>query len=641
MKFAVAAWVIGNRLPIGFLFVVTTIGFGFGIPNVDIRTVFNDLLPHDDPYVQTYFAHRNFGNPLTMSIMVKRKNGDIYHPETLRKVWDLTRDIDLTPGVNHEQIISIATEKLRYAEATSEGIDTKPLMGDWPPATEAEMNEFRRRVNISVYARVFYISHDETATVIKAGFLDSIEYGRAFEFAQELVEQARDADHDIYLAGRPVLTGWVYRLQKQTYKIFAVTVAALMISLVLYMRNVAGIVTPIICATVAGIWGFGLIAWLGRPIEPLLMIVPLLLVARSFSHSVQFIERYYEVSTHCKDRREAAEVTLGIMMAPSILSILTDVFGIVFIAIAPIKTLVNHAIFCGFWALWIIPTGTFLIAIILSYLPPPKNVDDIVGGENKGAGIHVLQQKILKLISRLVVGNAAKGTAAVVIAAAVWAFNANSQIKIGNPVEGSNVLWHDSEFNTAVRAINAHFPGMNTLEIVLEGTVDIEGFRYRIARTPDVARVAGRLQRLLETDPELPPRATLSFTDYMAETNRLLSGGNPKWMPLDLTPEAINAAGFGVTMGVSPINLLHVVDFNLKHSTVTLWYRDNKQETVDAALASARRAVDRVGREHGEFRIRLATGSIALQQAMNSVVERYHWFILGLLNCAVLVISAY
>ena len=93
-------------------------------------------------------------------------------------------------------------------------------------------------------------------------------------------------------AGQPALTGWVYRLQKQTYKIFAITVTALMVALVLYMRNVAGVVTPIVCAAVAGIWGFGFIGWLGRPIEPLLMIVPLLLVARSFSHCVQYTERY-------------------------------------------------------------------------------------------------------------------------------------------------------------------------------------------------------------------------------------------------------------------------------------------------------------------------------------------------------------
>lgn len=70
-------------------------------------------------------------------------------------------------------------------------------------------------------------------------------------------------------------------------------------------------------------------------------------------------------------------------------------------------------------------------------------------------------------------------------------------------------------------------------------------------------------------------------------------------------------------------------------------YPSVKQETVDAALASAQRAVDIVGVEHKEFRVRMATGFIALQQAMNNVVSRYHWFILILVNIAIAIISVF
>jgi predicted RND superfamily exporter protein len=490
----------------------------------------------------------------------------------------MTRDIDLAPGVNHDQIISIATEKIRYAKATPFGIDTRPLMDDHAPRTLDEVREFRQHVGMSPNARTFFVSRDETATLVNATFLDTVDYGEAFAYAQNLVIEARDADHDVYLAGQPVLTGWVYKLQKQTYKIFAITVGALMLALVFYMRNVAGVVTPILCALTAGIWGFGFIGWLGRPIEPLLMIVPLLLVARSFSHCVQYTERYYEVLMHLKDRRKAAEVTMGIMMAPSILGILTDVCGIIFIAIAPIKTMENHALFCGFWALWIIPTGVFLVSILLSYLPAPKNIEQIVGGKEKESGIHLLQETLLNRISRVTFGRPAKVTAVVVAIVGALAIYLNTQIKIGNPVEGSNLLWYDSEFNRAVRAINAHFPGTNTLEIVLEAKESKLG--YHVARTPEVVAVATELQRRMEADPEISPRATLSFSDYMREVNRLFSGGNPKWLPLDLTREAINAAGFAALMGSNAINFGHVADFEFQDSTVSLWYKDNNLSIV-------------------------------------------------------------
>ena len=627
------------RVAVSVAFVLVTMYFMTGFKYVDIRTVFNDLLPKDDPYVQVYFDHRNFGNPLTMAIMIKRKDGDIYHADTLKKVWKMTRDIDLAPAIDHDQIISISTEKLRYAEATSFGVNAHPLMDNQPPETAEEVAEFKRRVGISNNARTFFISRDETATMVLATFLDKIDYGEAFAYAQGLVEAARDEQHDVYLAGQPALTGWVYKLQKQTYKIFAVTIAALVLALVFYMRNLAGVVTPIVCAVVAGIWGFGFIGLIGRPIEPLLMIVPLLLVARSFSHCVQYTERYYEILTHVRDRRKAAELTMAIMMAPSILGILTDVCGIIFIAIAPIQSMINHALFCGFWALWIIPTGVFLCSILLSYLPVPKNIEKIVGGTTKEAGVHLLQEKLLHRVSGLTYGATANKTAAVVVVIAAIAIYLNTQIKIGNPVEGSNLLWHDSEFNTGVRAINAHFPGTNTLEIVLEAKVlDIEN---PVARSAEAVEVATRLQRLLESDPELPPRATLTFSDYMREVNRLFAGGNPKWQDLDLTREAIYAAAFAALLGNNTINFGHVADFMFQHSTVTLWYKDNKQETVDQALASAKRAVAIIGEDHPLFRVRLGTGVIALQQAVNDVVERYHWLIMGMVNGAVLLISAF
>ncbi|MEM7465906.1 MAG: MMPL family transporter [Pseudomonadota bacterium] len=638
-RFRLAHWIMRNRGLVSILFVVATLVFMKGLPNVEIRTVFNDLLPQDDPFVQVFFDHRNFGNPLTMAIMIKRKEGDIYQADTLRKVWKMTRDIDLAPGVDHDQIISISTEKLRFAKATPEGVDSRPLMSNKPPETPEEVAQFKSRVAISPNAQTFFISRDETATMVTATFLDSIEYGEAFAYAQNLVEEARDADHEVYLAGQPVLTGWVYKLQKQTYKIFAVTVGALMLALIFYMRNLAGVVTPIICALVAAVWGFGFIGWLHRPVEPLLMIVPLLLVARSFSHCVQYSERYYEILVRLKDRRAAAEVTMGIMMAPSILGILTDVCGIVFIAIAPIKTMEHHAVFCGFWALWIIPTGIFLASILLSYLPEPKNIMDIVGGAEKESGIHGMQERALERLSKLSVGKTANVTAVVVMVLAAVAIYFNTQIKVGNPVEGSNLLWYDSEFNTAVRAINAHFPGTNTLEIVLEAKE--VNYERKVANTPKVVEVATRLQHLLESDPELPPRATLTFSDYMREINRLFSGGNPKWSPLDLNQDAIDAAAFGATLGSSAINFGHVADFGFNHSTVSLWYKDNKQETVDAALASAVRAVEIVGTDHPDFRVRLGTGVIALQQAVNNVVERYHWLIMIMVNGAVMLISAF
>ena len=127
-----------HRRATAIVFALVTAVFALGIRNVQIRTIFSDLLPVDDPFVRVFKDHPNFGNPLTVTLMVKRRSGDIYNRATLNKVWQLTRDIDLAPGVDHDQILSIATEKARYAEATPNGVDMRPLMEDHVPATAEE-----------------------------------------------------------------------------------------------------------------------------------------------------------------------------------------------------------------------------------------------------------------------------------------------------------------------------------------------------------------------------------------------------------------------------------------------------------------------------------------------------------------------
>jgi predicted RND superfamily exporter protein len=633
-RYRVAELTMKHRVLSALILFGFTAFFAVGLKDVELKTIFSDLFPKTHPFVQTYKDHPNFGNPLTVVMMVKRNDGgDIYNFETISKVWRLTREIDLAPSVDHDQVLSITTEKARYAQATPFGIDLRPLMDDEAPESSADIADFRQRVDKAPNVRTFLISSDETATIVSATFLEkSLDYGAVFKFVQELADKERDATHDIYVAGQPMLTGWVYHYEAQMLSIFAMTATALLLSLIVYMQNIPGVVTPLAVSIVAAIWGFGFVGWLGDPIEPLIMVVPLLLVARSFSHCVQFIERYYEIYHEIGDQRKAAELTLGVMMAPGVLGIVTDSAGLFLIAVAPIPVMERFAVFCGFWALILVPAILFLSPIMLSWFPAPKNVAVLIGKSDERTW-HDTIIDLLQVIGRVSHGARAKVTTIIVLILFVGGLSLALQIKVGNPTEGSNLLFEDSEFNTAVRAINSHFPGLMTLEIVFE--VKNKAEEGRMLRQMESVQTMFALQRKLESS-ENPPEATLSFADYLPEANRLFSGGNPKWGLLDTTDDATNAAAGALLLGSNPKNYSHVSDFQLENGTVSLWYKDNKQETVDSALEQTRIALAEIGIDHEKFRIRLGTGAIALQQSVNDTVDTYQWIILGLLNLVIL-----
>lgn len=630
LRHKIARFAVRNAwLSLTIALVITSF-FAAGLFHVEARTVFSDLFPKHHPFVRAFKDHPNFGNPLTVTIMVKRVDGkDIYNSDTLAKIWSMSRDVDLIPGVDHDQIVSIATEKARYTVVTSDGIYSNPILDEKLPTTQAELEEVKRRVNESPSVRTFLVSEDGTAAVINATFIELlVDYGIVFSGVQDLVLKYGDDNHKVYVAGWPTLTGWVYHFGSQTGKIFGVTLLLMFLFLALAMRNAAGVLTPVLVSGISAVWGFGFVGWIRDPIEPLLMVVPLLIIARSFSHSVQATERYYEFLAELGDKRKAAELSLAVMIAPGTLGIFTDACGLLFVALAPIPALERFAVFTGFWALMLIPTSVILTPVFLAVLPAPKNISRLIGYGKSTGSIHRLLNGALSHIASLSTGKQAKLTAGVFGVITIISLALMLKLQVGNPVEGSNLLNEDSEFNTAVREINRHFPGVMTLEIIFEGK---EG---RIVRQSDTLATMRKLQRCLESK-EHPPTATLSFADYSSEANRLFNGGNPKWLPLDKDDVSAAAASTALMLGTSPVAYLHVADFDQKNATVSVWHENNKQETVDESLSDARACLESVGLEHERFRIRLASGSIALQQSINETVDAYQWYILAGINLVI------
>ncbi|EWS52614.1 efflux transporter, putative, hydrophobe/amphiphile efflux-3 (HAE3) family [Methylibium sp. T29] len=480
--------------------------------------------------------------------MVKRTDGkDVFQVDTLDKVWRLSREIDLAPGVDHDQILSIASSKARYTVVTPDGIFSNPIMDEEPPKSDADLAEIRRRVGESAAATTFLVSSDHTATLINATFIENnLDYGKAFDFIQEIVKKEQDSQHEIHVAGFPVMTGWIYAFGENTAEIFGLTLLLMFVMLALHMRNLSGIVGPLIVSSVSTIWGFGLVGWLGLPVEPLLMVVPLMLIARCFSHCVQATERYYELLHDGYEQRRAAELSLVSLVAPGTLGIFTDVCGLLLVALAPIPAMERFALFTGLWALNLVPCSVFLTPIVLSLLPRPKNLSHVLGSDGKSGPLQRGMQNTLKVFAGLAHGSAARYTAAVFIAITAVSIYFMLRIPVGNPVEGTNLLRYESKFNAAVREINRNFPGSMTMEVVFEGTGGA-----RIVRQTGTITAMRDLQQCLEASPN-PPTATLSFADLVPEANRVFNGGNPKWAPLDNEDSAVAAAVTGLWLEQMP-----------------------------------------------------------------------------------------
>ncbi len=611
--------------------VLLTAFFAWEVKHLDISTRFSDLYPRNHPYIKTFEKYPAFGSPFTVSLVVGVKKGAIYNPKTLEKIQEATRLVDLIPGVDHDQILSIAARKVKHVEATIGGIQATNLLVGSIPGTPEEIAKLRENVRATGGVMGTLVSFREDAALIQATFIERLtDFDVIFNSVNDIIKKLEDADHEIHAAGQPMLTGWVYHYQKEMYVIFAFGLLAMGLFLVLHFRNIVGVVTPLVVGVVSAIWGFGFAGLLGYNLDPLIIVVPVLLVARALSHSVQMCERYFEIYNEVGDVRKASVEALVSLFPPGVVGIICDAAGLFIIAIAPIRLIEKLAYVCGLWSLSLVITAVVLTFLLLSYLPPPKNAEKVVLSSGRKDGPLYRTFKSIAFFSSTPGRSIATCVFFLVVtmASGWWAFHRS----IGDVKPGTPLLWPDSPYNTAIRKINERFAGFDVLQVVVEG-------KPESIKTSDGLNLMQRFQRHMELDPEVG--ATFSFSDQVSQVNRLFHGGFPKW---GVIPESDpdSAMVFQLSMtGASPGDFDRLFTRDFSAGNVTVWYKDHRSATVERALRRASSFMGGSQNGDGNFTVRLASGTIGLLGALNDTIGRLEILTVVLISFVIFAVTTF
>jgi predicted RND superfamily exporter protein len=627
-----AEWLYDHRLGVTALVVLLTAFFAWEVKHLDISTRFSDLYPRNHPYIKLFEKYPAFGSPFTVTVVIEAKKGTIYSAKTLEKIQEATRLVDLIPGVDHDQILSIASRKVKQVEATIGGIQAANLLVGPVPNTPEEISKLRDRVRATGGVVGTLVSFKEDAALIQATFIERLtDFDVIFNSVNDIIKKLQDQDHDVHAAGQPMLTGWVYHYQNEMYVIFALGLLAMGFFLVLHFRNIAGVVTPLVVGIVSAVWGFGFAGLLGYNLDPLIIVVPVLLVARALSHSVQMCERYFEIYNECGNIRKASIEALISLFPPGVVGIICDAAGLFIIAIAPIRLIEKLAYVCGLWSLSLVITAIVMTFLLLSYLPPPVNARQVVlvAGRHDG-----LLYRVFSFIAGFSsTPRRAIATCIFFLAVTVVSGWGAFHRSIGDVNPGTPLLWPDSPYNTAIKKINERFAGFDVLQVVVEG-------KPESIKTSDGLSLMQRFQRHMELDPEVG--ATFSFSDQVSQVNRLFHGGLPKWSVIPVN-NADSAMLFQLSMsGASPGDFDRLFNKDFSAGNVTVWYKDHRGETVERAL---KRASDFASGNRnngaGELKVRLAAGTIGLLGALNETIGQLEILTVVLISLVIFAVTSF
>lgn len=627
-----AEWLYRRRLAALTLVVLLTAFFGWQASKVDISTHFRDLYPADHPYVKLFDRFPLFGSPLTVSMVIRVRHGTIYNPQTLAKIREATRLFDLIPGVDHDQIFSIASRSVTHVEATVSGIQSTFLMQAGIPQTAGEMAKLRRRIDTTPGVVGTYVSASGDAALIQATFVERLlNYDVIFNSVRAIISKLQDRNHEVYAAGFPMLTGWVYHYRTQTYELFCLGFLAMVVLLAIYFRNLEGVLVPTVAGLVSAAWGFGFAGVLGDNLDPLIVVVPILLVARALSHSVQMTERFFEIYDEVKDVREAAIASLTSIFPPGAVGIICDASGLFLIAIAPIGLIRKLAYMCGLWSLSLVITAIVVTFLLLSYLPPAKNTAQLVLSTKHRGG---LLQRVFEMIAACSASRKRSVVTALVFAAiSIVSAMAAAHRQLGDVNPGTSLLWPNSPYNRGVAEINRRFGGFDVFQVIEEG----HGKHH--LESYDALSLMRQLEHYMRRDPAVG--GSFSFADLVPSVNVLYHGGLPKWnvVPVDdldaamLCELVISAAPTGeIERWLQP---------GFKAAPISFVYRNHQAPTIERALARARHfiALHQAELDREKLTMDVASGSMALRAANNQVIGRLEPVTVVLISLVIFVVT--
>ena len=155
----------------------------------------------------------------------------------------------------------------------------------------------------------------------------------------------------LYIAGEPMLKGWIYYHSGELALIFGMTGAVMIILLYLHFRSFAGVFIPFLGTGMACIWGLGLVGWLNFNLDPLILVVPILISARTASHCVQMMERYHDEYFLVLQGTRRFRTSMGELIVPASIAIFTDSAGLFVLTVSSIPIIAKLGYFCSFWSL--------------------------------------------------------------------------------------------------------------------------------------------------------------------------------------------------------------------------------------------------------------------------------------------------
>ncbi len=478
------------RWPVLIFVTAVSLFLGYNLKYMRVYTNFFDLYPPNHPYIQLYQKYRRmFGTANVLLMAIECKEGDIFNVDTINKINYATLQVVETAGVNPYQVRSLTHAKMKNIRITGAVITAYPIMYPGPPKTPDDVKSIKKAVYTNEGVHGFYVSQDNTATLITAGFWEEgVDFHNLYDRMLKIRQEVeKDGKHKVYIAGFPMLYSWIFSYKNYILAVIGITMVIIVAMLWFYFRTFTGVWVPLFSGSLSSLLALGLAGYFGFNLDPLVLVVLVLITARALSHSVQSMERYHEEYHRLQNKQDAIMASYLSLFSPAIVSIAADGFAILTLALAHIPLIQKLAYVSSFWVFTIFISVVTLHPIILYFIPPPPH--DPKSGNRFSDHIYNGVNRAMVKISNGGYRYAVIGSFSVFL---IIGMTYSRNLKIGDVSIGKALLYNTHDYNVSYDKVNQKFVGASQLVILAEGG------KEGVIKDPQVLQTLEKFQRFME-----------------------------------------------------------------------------------------------------------------------------------------------
>jgi hypothetical protein len=509
----IASAILRLRIPILIASLAATAWLGSYIPRIQFDSSSEGSVPRGDPE-QAFFeeAIGTFGNDqVSMVVVVAPGSEGVFAKNTLEKIARLTGAIERIEGV--QEVMSLANA--RYLTG-AEGILETPLVIPEIPDDPEGMHTLREFVLGDDLFLKTLVSADGKAAAINVfmrDFPDAELIALDIDGKIQALLETEQGPEELHYAGltytRRVINSTMHRDLR-----LLIPLSLLFIGFVLLLtfRSLRGVALPLLTMVMSIVLTMGLIGYLQKPFSLVLTVLPPFLIAIGSTYAIHVISHFndYMSGGPGVTGKEAARLTLRMMLVPLAMSALTSMIGFGSLIINPIPNIQKMGLFST------IGTG---IACIVSLIVLPAILsfakESRPGAQQKrksGGGMERFLDRLVRLIEHR------RGWVALVIlaiaAVSVWGF---SRMK----VDTNFLSYFDEEapIRKTADIIAEKLAGASTFYLVVDGK-DPDSMKR-----PELLEAVDRIQSYMESLPGIDK--TVSIVGHLKRLHMALNYDDP------------------------------------------------------------------------------------------------------------------